>query len=154
MSNNILRSSILHSTGKPMVMLGGDVFDQRTKGDIIYEFKWVNGEPVMLIYKRTLGKNTPAYMIEMDDAHKFALSNGHATKALLSTYCKDAAKAIGFEHDRDSITRLIDVILDGIPDLLRMPPEPKAIEIANRPSTGNDELSIKIDGQTVIEVQV
>lgn len=151
---DIMRSELLHPSGKRMVMLGGDVYEQLHKGDITYEFKWVGGEPVMLIYKRTLGKNSPAYMIEMLDAHKFAESNGYATKALMSQYCHDAAKALGCEHDKATVFRLIDVILDGIPILLRMPPEPKAIELANRPSSGNDELSIKIDGKTVIETVV
>lgn len=151
---SILKSSLLHATGKKMVMLGGDVFDQRVTGDIVSEFKWVDGEPVMLIYKRVLGNNTPAYMIEMADAHLFALSSGAPSKALLGKLCHEAARAIGSEHDKATIFRLIDVIMDGLPDLLRMPPEPKEHEIANRPSSGNDEMSIKVNGQTVIEVVV
>ena len=154
MANDILRSQLLHASGKRMVMLGGDVYDQRTKGDVIYECKWVDGEPVLLIYKRTLGSNSPAYMIEMADAHKFALSSGYATKELMSKYCFEAAKAVGSEHDKATIFRMIDVIVDGIDILLQMPPEPKEIEIANRPSSGNDELAIKIDGKTVIETVV
>jgi hypothetical protein len=151
---DILRTELLHASGKRMVMLGGDVYEQRTKGDVVYEFKWVGGEPVMLIYKRTLGANSPAYMIEMNDAHLFAQSNGYATKELMSKYCHDAAKAVGCEHDKATIFRMIDVIVDGVDILLGMPPEPKAIEIANRPSSGNDELTIKIDGQTVAETMV
>lgn len=155
MSNsNTMRTSLLHATGKAMVMLGGDVYEQRTKGDITYEFKWVNGEPVMLIYKRTLGRNTPAYMIELADAHKFALSSGHATERLMKHYCVEAARAIQSHHDKATMHRLIDVILDGIPILVGMPPEPKAVEIANRPSTGNDELTIKVDGKVIAEVQL
>lgn len=152
--SDILKTSLLHASGKQMVMLGGDVYDQRTKGDITYEFKWVDGEPVMLLYKRVLGKNTPAFMLELADCHKFALSNGYATQRLLSETCHHAARAIGSEHDKATIYRIIDVILDGVPILLSMPPEPKAIEIANRPSSGNDELSIKIDGKTVIETVI
>jgi hypothetical protein len=152
--SDILRSSLLHASGKPMVMLGGDVYEQRFTGDIVSEFKWVDGEPVMLIYKRTLGTNSKAYMIEMKDAHEFAMSNGHPTRALLEKHSLEAARALNSEHDKATCFRIITVIMDGIPDLLSMPPEPKAIEIANRPSSGNDELSIKIDGKTMIEVQV
>lgn len=151
---DILKSSLLHATGKQMVMLGGDCWDQRVTGDIVSEFKWVDGEPVMLLYKRVLGKNTPAFMIEMADAWQFAASHGHATKRLLDKTCHEAAKALNSEHDKATIMRIITVILDGIPDLLRMPPEPKALEIANRPSSGNDELSIKVDGKTVIETVI
>lgn len=153
-SSDILRTNLLHASGKRMVMLGGDVYEQRHKGDITYEFKWVDSEPVMLIYKRVLGANSPAYMIEMADAHKFALSNGHATERLMKEYCVEAANAIQSHHDKATMFRIIDVILDGIPILLSMPPEPKAIEIANRPTTGNDEMTIKINGQVVAEVQL
>lgn len=152
--SDILKTTLLHPSGRQMVMLGGDVYEQRQKGDITYEFKWVDGEPVMLIYKRVLGRNTQAFMLEMIDAWQFARSDGHATQKLLSTTCHEAAKALGCEHDKATIFRIIDVILDGVPILIGMPPEPKAIEIANRPSSGNDELSIKVDGKTVIETVI
>ncbi len=152
--NAIKQSTILSPSGHNMVMLGGDVWDQRTTGDIISEFKWVNGEPVMLIYKRVLGNSTKAYMIELNDAHEFALSSGAPSQKLLSTYCHDAAKALNSEHDKATIIRLIDVIMDGLGDLLNMPPEPKAHEIANRPTVHGDELKITVDGKTIVEVQV
>lgn len=154
MSSKIKKSSILHASGKKLVMLGGDVWDQRVTGDIISEFKWIDGEPAMLIYKSVLGKNTQAYMIEMKDAHQFALSNGQASKRLLNELCFGAAKALNSEYDKATVHRLITVILDGLPDMLRMPPEPTELEKANRPSTGNDEISIKIDGKTIIETVV
>lgn len=152
--SDILKTSLLHASGKQMVMLGGDCWDQRVTGNTVSEFKWVDGEPVMLIYRHVLGKNTPAFMIELADAWKFATSSGHATKRLLDETSKQAAEALHVMNDKFAIYEIITVILDGIPDLLRMPPEPKAIEIANRPSSGNDELSIKIDGKTVIETVI
>lgn len=152
--SDILKTSLLHPSGKQMVMLGGDVYEQRTKGDMVHEYKWVDSEPVMLIYKRVLGQNTPAYMIEMKDAHKFVMSNGHASKELIGQLCFEAAQAMRCEHDKASLFRIISIIEEGIAILLKMPPEPKAIEIANRPTTGNDELAIKVDGKTIFEVQL
>lgn len=154
MSSNVKKSHILHASGRQMVMLGGDVYDQRVTGDIVSEFKWVDGEPVMLLYKRNKVSNRKAYMVEMKDAHMFATSSGYASKELISTLCHDAAKALDSEHDKFTQFRLIDIILNGLADLLRMPPEPKALEVANRPSSGNDELCIKIDGKTVIETVI
>jgi hypothetical protein len=150
----IQRSSIMHASGKPMVMLGGDVWDQRKKGDLIVEFKWVSGEPVMLLYKNTLGNNSPAFMIEFADAYKFARSDGNATKELMSTFAHEAAKALNSEHDKATVYRIITAIMENIGDLLMMPPEPKAHEIANRPSSGHDELSVKVNGQVVMETIV
>jgi hypothetical protein len=154
MNSNTLRSQLLHPSGKEMVMLGGDVWDQRVTGDIVSEYKWVDGEPVMLIYKRVLGANTPAFMIELKDAHRFVVSNGNATRKLLQELSLQAAKALNSEHDKATSFRIITVILDGIGDLIRMPPEPVALEIANRPSSGHDELAIKVDGKTVMEAMV
>lgn len=154
MTIEILKSSLLHASGKKMVMIGGDCHGRRKTGDIISEYKWVDGEPVMLLYKDVLGHNTPAFMIEFADAYKFAKSDGTATKELVQEMSHQAAKALNSEHDKATIFRIISVIMDGIGDLLMMPPEPKALEIANRPSSGNDELAIKINGQTVIETVV
>lgn len=151
---DMLKTTLLHESGRPMVMLGGDVYEQRVKGDIVHEYKWVDGEPVMLIYKRVLGANTPAYMIELRDAHEFVTSQGHASKALISKYCFEIAQTLGAEHDRATLFRIMSVIEEGIDILVKMPPEPLAIEIANRPSSGHDEIAIKVDGQTVMEVQV
>lgn len=151
---DMLKTTLLHESGRPMVMLGGDVFAQYTKGDITHEYKWVDGEPVMLLYKRVLGKNTPAYMIEMKDAHRFVMSNGHASKELIGDLVFGAAKTLGVEHDRASLFRIIGIIEEGIAILVKMPPEPKEVEWANRPTTGNDELRMKVNGKTVLEVKV
>lgn len=154
MNIEIPRSTMFHPSGKPMVMLGGDVWEQRKTGDIISEFKWVDGKPVMLLYKRVLGANTPAFMVEMSDAHKFSNSDGTPAKRLLMDLCHQAAKALNSEHDRATITRIIDVIMEGIPDLLRMPPEPKVLKEANRPTNGDSEISIKLNGETIMEAVV
>lgn len=144
-------SSLLHATGKQMVMLGGFCYEQHTTGDIVSEYKWVDGEPVMLLYKRVLGKNTPAFMIELADAHKFVMSNGDPAKALVSEISLEAARALNSEHDRATIFRIITIIIEGMPILIGMPPEPKEQEIANRPSSGNDELSI-VDRNTGLKL--
>lgn len=156
MDSEIKKSSIVGPTGQKLVMLGGDVYEQRITGDIISEFKWVDGEPVMLLYKRVLGTTGKAYMIEFKDAYRFATSSGNATKELVQSLCRDAAKALNSENDKATIFRLIDIILNGLPDLLMMPPEPKAHEIANRETSGNDELKIvdRTSGTVLIEATV
>jgi hypothetical protein len=154
MSIEIMKSSIVAPSGAPMVMIGGDCHTRRVTGDIVSEFKWVDGEPVMLLYKRVLGHNTPAFMIEMKDAYRFSNSNGSATKELLKELSQQAAEALNSEHDRATCSRIITVILDGIPDLLYMPPEPKALKEANRPTSGNDEVKIILNGEVIMEAVV
>lgn len=154
MNSKLDRTSIVHHTGKKMVMLGGNCHRKFQKGDLIVELKWVDGEPVMIIYKYVLGANSPAFMIEMQDAYQFAQSNGNATKKLVCELAAQAATAIGSDNDKATAFRIIDAIMNFMPELLMMPPEPKELEIANRPSTGNDELSIKVNGQTIVETAV
>jgi hypothetical protein len=79
------------------------------------------------------------------------MSNGTATKELMQELCHDAARALNSEHDKATVHRLIDVILNGLADLLRMPPEPRALELANQPVVQGDELKVTMDGKTIIE---
>ncbi len=149
-----LGSTMYHPSGRKMVMLGGVCYKRYKHGDIICEVKWVDGEGVMILYKSVLGANTPAYMIEHRDAHLFAQSNGYAAKKLLSTYAREAAIALNSEHDKATIGRIIDVILNCMEDLIKIPPEPRAQAVANQPSSGHDELSIKVNGKTVAEIVI
>jgi hypothetical protein len=147
--------NILDITGKKMVMLGGEhVWRQRITGDVVSEFKWIDGEPHMILYRAVPTTKTGAYLIDMNDAHKYADSRSGGPSPTLMQDAIAACKAIGFYDDKFAVMRVMDIILDGLPDLLAMPPEPKASEIANRPTTGNDEISIKVNGQTVIEAVV
>lgn len=150
-----MRTTLLDpESGRKMVMLGGDFYKQYKKGDLIVEFKWVDEEPVMILYKRTLGANSPAYMIEMKDAHQYALSNGEASKSLVCELGMQAANALGCHNDRATAFRIIDAIVNFLPDLIKMPPAPKEIILADAPSRGEDELTIKVDGKVIAEVLV
>jgi hypothetical protein len=141
-------------SGKPMVMLGGPfVHKQYVKGDICVEFKWHDGEPCMILYKAAATSKFGAYMVEMKDAYQFANPNGHQT-AQLQDLCRGAHDAMGFHQDKYAVFRIMDIILDGLGELLRMPPEPKASEDQNRPVAEGDELKIVVDGKTLFEVTV
>ena len=149
-----MRNSIVHPSGKLMVQLGGNYHKQFHTGDLIIELKWVDEEPVMLIYKQVLGANSPAAMIEHADAYKYANSDGTASKALICELAEKTAAAIGADHDLHTAYRIIDAIMNYMPDLLMMPPAPKEIVLADAPTRGEDELTVKIDGKTIAEVLV
>lgn len=148
-----MRSTLLHASGREMVALGVNSFRIFRKGDLIVELKWVNEEPVMLLYKQTLGTNSTAYMLEHKDAYQYAQSDGNATKDMVIRLAANAARALGAEHDKDTRIRIMDAILNFMPDLLMMPPPPKQIVLADQP-TGENELSVKVNGVTVAEAMV
>jgi hypothetical protein len=131
------------------------MYKQFIHGDVTVELTWVNEEPHMLIYRSNPGPKEGAYMIELIDAHKYVDSKTGGPSSSLRMDCIEATRAIGFNvHDKYALFKVMTCILDHITDLLAMPPEPKASEIANRPSTGNDELTIKVNGEVVAEVVV
>ncbi len=149
----MISSSILSNTGLPMVLLGGDfVWRRRVTGDIVSEFKWLQDEPVMILYRAVPSTKTGAFIIRLEDAHKYAQSNGMPSIELMRDSMR-AADSIGFFADKDAAKRMIDIILDGLPDLLAMPPMPPEQTKVDKP-IGDGELSIKINGKTAMETLV
>jgi hypothetical protein len=150
-----MQSSILGLNGHMMVMLG-DAYREFTKGDISCQLKWVNGEPVMILFKFKPGASSPSYMIELRDAHLYMNSDGYASNLLHRKLSMDCAVALGVQNDKASIWRIISLIEDHIEDLIHMPEEPKYSEIANRPIAQDqtNELVIKVNGKAIFEAMV
>jgi len=151
-----MRTSIADASGKQLVVLGGPfMYKQFIHGDVTVELTWVNEEPHMLLYRSNPGPKEGAYMIELIDAHKYVDSVTGGPSRTLQQDCIEATRAMGFSTtDTHALFKVMTCILDHISDLIAMPPEPKASEIANRPTTGNDELTIKVNGEVVAEVVV
>ena len=109
------------------IVVGGEkAWKVTKKGDIAVAFHWINGEPAMVLFParpNTLGAS--AFCVALSAAFKYALPNGYPTP-----YCvQQAARAValmGMFSDRFTIHRVADAILEGIEDLLDMPPEPTA----------------------------
>lgn len=154
-------SSILGPSGTPMVELGGErAWRKYVKGDVACAFQWLDlrehgersdgPEPCMVLYPSNRRMDTGAYVIKQRNAHAYADSRGNPTPQLLGTAFK-AAMTLGFDlNDRAAITRMVDVIVDAIPDLIRMPSEqPKALEVAK--ARMGIEASVKINGRLAHE---
>ena len=64
-----------------------------------------------------------------------------------------AAKQLGFSPtDTFAARKIAEVIVDSLPDLVAMPPEPTGLNAQEQAAVG--ELSIKLDGQTIAEREV
>lgn len=136
-------SSILGPSGTPMVELGGErAWRQRVIGDIVCSFQWLDlraagdesadgqPEPCMVLFPAHRRMDVGAYTIPMRNAFAYVDRKGNPTPQLLKTSAL-AAETLGFDmNDRASITRMLDIICEGIPDLIDMPTEqPSALEI-------------------------
>jgi hypothetical protein len=136
-------TSILGPRGTPLVELGGTrCWRQRVIGDIVCSYQWLDlrsagdetagdePEPCMVLFPAFRRMETGAYTIPMRNAYAYVDSRGNPTPQLLKTAAL-AAETLGFDlNDRASIKRMLDIICEGIPDLIDMPLEqPAALEV-------------------------
>jgi hypothetical protein len=138
--------------GREMVRLGGDVVHERkVYGDVVAEFAWPGDEPGMILYRAVPVEKTGAFIVEMKDAHLYGQANGYPTPTLVRDAMR-AAEAIGLGVDRAGAFKMADVILDGLPILLGMPPRPpeacKPNKLARAVESG--ALSVSIGGKQVL----
>jgi hypothetical protein len=131
------------------VHIGGkDSYLQRVIGDIVCSFQWINDEPAMILWpkvRRTL--NNAAYVICLSAAYKYA------DPRYLVTASAEAAETIGMDVSKYTVYRIADIIIEGLPDLLAMPPSNKAWKEATQQEQIG-ELLIKVDGQTIKHTEV
>lgn len=137
------------------VQIGGaKAWKVRQHGDIGVSFQWVNEEPAMILFpsRRSL-PGAGAYVIALSAAFKYADSRTGAPTAYLVRQSVLAAKQMGFSGtDTFAARKIAEVIVDSLPDLIDMPPEPQQFNQAQAQAIG--EMAIKIDGTTVHEAEV
>lgn len=148
-------ASILGPSGMPMVELAGErAWRVRTIGDIVCSFQWLDiGEeepaPCMALFPANRRMDVAAYVIPQRNAYAYADSNGNPTRELLGSAFK-AAIHMGFHPDQTTVRRIIDVIVEGMPDLIEMPSEqPAALEV--RKVLHGIEATAKVNGRTIHE---
>lgn len=128
------------------IVIGGEkAWKTYRHGDIGVAYHWVNGEPAMVLFPAT--RNTGgSFAICLSSAHLYAESNGYATRhAAGKAY--EAAEVLGIGFERATIFRLISAILDGIPDLVAMPPE----RVDRDTSDAIGEMRVLVDGEVISE---
>lgn len=128
------------------VMLGGaKAWKQNVNGDVVASFQWVNKEPAMCLYPlhpRTL--NPGAYVLPLESAFKYADAKTGAPTPYAIKQAHIAAEVMGFFPDKFIVTRIVDTIMQGLLDLIEMPPEPTGMTKQQTDAVG--ELLIKVDG--------
>lgn len=138
----------------PVQIGGAKAWKVRQHGDIAVSFQWVNEEPAMILFpaRRSL-PGAGAYVICLSAAFKYANSKTGAPTPFLVQASVMAAKQLGFTAtDTFAARKIAEVIVDSLPDLIDMPPEPQQFNQEQTRAIG--EMVIKIDGQTVHEAEV
>lgn len=123
-----MSAGLLGPRGQSWVSVGGDrCFEQRIKGDICVSLQWLEvgkKEPsaCMVLFPTTLKLDGGAYAIPQENAYEYADSKGGPTPYLL-TAAFNAAQTMGFFPDKSTVFRIVDIIVESLPDLIRMPSE-------------------------------
>ncbi len=149
-------SSILGPKGSKWVEIGGDKSwgRQRVKGDICVSFQWLDipgkrePQPCMVLFPVVLKLDGGAYAIPQDNAHEYGDSKGNPTPYLM-TAAMNAAQTMGFFPDQSTCFRIVDIIIDALPELIRMPSEPPAAYALDFRTTHGIEATAKVSGQIV-----
>lgn len=125
----------------PVTFSSEKAFKTRVIGDIVCTFQWVNEEPAMVLFpkaKRTMTNG--AYVLCLSAAYKYANVNYLVAQSFA------AAKQLGFDDSKYAAHQIADIIIEGLPDLIEMPPMPTPAQKLDQ-SIG--EMLIKVDGKTI-----
>jgi hypothetical protein len=117
------------------------------KGGLVLSYQWLDKKPAMFVFRANKTREDGAFVLPLASAYLWAKPNGYPDLDHAIPTALAAAQQIGLGRDRWAVRAIIDAVLDGIPDLIAMPPEPKWLNVA--PNTG--ELTIKRDGEVVSE---
>ena len=146
-------SSILGATGQNWVECGGErSWLQREKGDIVVSYQWLDvgkKEPsaCMVLHPTVPKLSGGAYAIPQDNAYEYSDATGGPTPYLL-TAAMNAATSMGFYPDKSTVFRIVDIIVDGLADLVRMPSDqPGALDLKR--VIHGIEATAKVNGQIV-----
>jgi hypothetical protein len=157
-------SNLLSPKGTKFVELGGErcwVHNgqtmQRVKGDIVVSYQWLEGvdadgpHPCMVLFPLYPKLDGGSYAIPQKNAYEYVAADGSPTPYLLVA-AHNAVHSMGFFADQSTVFRVVDIIVDGLADLVRMPSDqPDALHI-QAPTLGI-EATAKVEG-TVVREQV
>ena len=136
------------------IVIGGEkAWRKYKKGDIAVAYHWINGEPAMVLFpgNRMHSPLVTPFVIPLSVGHQYVNSDGHPNMLNAFAAAVDAAKCLGMASEPSTLHRIIDAIVEGMPDLVCMPPEPAW---ADPTPKVDGELTIKRDGEIVTEVAV
>lgn len=156
-------TSLLGPSGSPYVELGGErAWRQRIKGDIVVSYQWLDLQahdpsfpddgpvPCMVLFAANRRIEAGAYTIPQRNAHAYAQPNGEPTIALIGAAMK-ACMTLGFDmNEKLTRYRMVDAIVEGIPDLILMPSDqPGALDIKR--ATQGIETIVRAGGRVLHE---
>jgi len=157
-----LTTSILGPNGLPYADLSGDrAFKTFTKGDIVASLQWIDLQrhdpeydedgpvPCMVLHHAHRQMEVGCYVIPQAKAYKYIRTDGMGPTIHFANAVSLAVLELGFARtDKSAITRMIDIIVEHLPDLFAMPgQQPDALEVKRH--VHGIEATMKVNGKAV-----
>lgn len=108
------------------IQLGGPkAWKVRVFRDIGVAYHWINEEPSMCLFpaQAKSSPNRGAFVIPLSAACDYVDSNGYPTIDAMER-AAIAAQVMCLDTTKGTLVNIVDAIMDGIEDLIVMPPEP------------------------------
>lgn len=123
-------------------------FLHRTHGDLTVIFTWMNDERAMILLPH-LRPGAPWYVVMESAAYTWDDSQSKnvgqvARKAI------QACSVLGIEPSPTNCRRVAGIVIDGLPDLIRMPSAPPAEYY----KTSHGQLILRADGKPVAAEEI
>lgn len=133
-----------------MIVGGPRSYKRRRHGQLLWALHWVNGEGSMVIANTAMPK-TPAIVIPMKMAYSYVDSRSGDPTPYCAAMCLQYAEMLGML--KLDAHRLMKIIVESIPDLLEMPPEPDWAAVETEKALGKTigDITIKAEGKVVHE---
>ncbi len=131
------------------IILGGPkAYKVFARGEIVVALHWVNKEPAMCIFPRPKRLGGAGFILPIGVAHCYAKSDGYPSLEAVPR-CIKAAQVMGLEPTKDTVNNILTAILDLMPELIGMPPQPRELEANAGRSVG--EVALFSNGQKIVE---
>lgn len=138
-----------------LILGGSKAWKVRRVKEFVVAYHWIGmhgeREPTMCIWPQRKPLGCVPFCIPLSTAYQYANRDGYPTPQLVEA-CARGLVVMGMAQTRQSVHGLADVILDGIEDLVKMPPEPPALAPAQGKPVG--EATFYAGGSKVAEGEI
>lgn len=108
-------------------------------GDILAILTWVNDERALVLMPAHRAAGAPWFIVCESAAYKYD------NPQYLARQAAQAASVLGMDETTSTWYRIADLIINYLPDLIRMPTAPEAEKMGH--AVG--QMTLKADGQTI-----
>lgn len=141
------------------LLLGGErCWKKRVaSGGLAVFYEWFEGEATLFLTRRDkfgLSGNRGSAAIAQGQAYLYADSTSGAPTMRLMEFAGKACSELGLEPSRMNVKAIADAIIDGLEDLIRMPPEPTHRQFTGKNERPVGEMDLMVDGERVISTEV